>query len=257
MVVSPRAPGAQTHDFLPHHRELHITASGSRLAQFTVTDNAPGSPQSVALTGTGLGAPPPAPAITFTPGTLSFSVPSQGSTSPPLSVTVTNSGNAALNISAITLGGSHPADFSVPSSNCTAAPIPSGASCTITESFTPLAAGLRQAMLIFADNAAGSPQSITLIGTQVSAISGPTLKFIPTSVTFPVTTQGLASAPMLTVTVLTVVAQWPLLNSVRAGAVPPLPTALALEFGMLLFILFLRFYGTRRIEPDHWCSSFL
>jgi hypothetical protein len=51
-------------------------------------------------------------------------------------------------------------------------------------------------LLIFADNATGSPQSITLIGTQVSAISGPTLKFIPTSVTFPVTTQGLASAPI-------------------------------------------------------------
>src|ERR1700722_18339274 len=37
------------------------TGSGSRLGQFTVTDNAPGSPQSVPLTGTGLGAPPPAP----------------------------------------------------------------------------------------------------------------------------------------------------------------------------------------------------
>jgi len=144
----------------------------------------------------GLGAPPPAPAITFTPGTLNFSVLSQGSTSLPLSVTLTNSGNAPLTISAVSLGGSNPADFSAPSSNCTAAPIAPGASCIATESFTPLVVGFRQAALLFADNAAGSPQSISLIGTEVSPVSAPALKFIPTSATFPVTTQGLASAPI-------------------------------------------------------------
>jgi hypothetical protein len=169
-------------------------ASGSRLGQFTVTDNAPGSPQSVPLTGTGLGAPPPAPAITFTPGTWNFSVPSQGSTSLPLSVTLTNSGNAPLNISSISLGGSNPADFSAPSSNCTAAPVAPGASCIATESFTPLAAGFRQAALIFADNATGSPQSITLTGTEVSPVSGPALTFLPTTVNFPALSQGSASS---------------------------------------------------------------
>jgi hypothetical protein len=172
------------------------TASGSRLAQLSVTDNAPGTPQSVALTGVGLGAPPPAPAITFTPGTLNFSALSAGSTSLPLSVTLTNSGNAPLTISAISLGGSNPADFSAPSSNCTAAPIAPGASCIATESFTPLVVGFRQAALLFADNAAGSPQSISLIGTEVSPVSAPALKFIPTSVTFPATTQGLANTPI-------------------------------------------------------------
>jgi hypothetical protein len=35
------------------------TAANPAAGTFTVTDNAPGSPQSVALTGTGLGAPPP------------------------------------------------------------------------------------------------------------------------------------------------------------------------------------------------------
>jgi hypothetical protein len=176
------------------------TASGSRLAQFTVEDNAPGSPQSVPLTGAGLGAPPPAPAITFTPGILNFSVPSKGSTSLPLSVTLTNSGNAPLNISAISLGGSNPADFSAPSSNCTAAPIAPAASCIATESFTPLVAGFRQAALIFADNAAGSPQSITLNGTETSPTSGPALTFLPTTVNFPALSQG-STSPVQTVTV--------------------------------------------------------
>jgi hypothetical protein len=170
------------------------TASGSRLAQFTVTDNAPGSPQSVPLTGTGLGAPPPAPAITFTPGTLNFSVPSLGSTSLPLSVTLTNSGNAPLNISSISLSGSNPGDFSAPSSNCTAAPIAPATSCIATESFTPLAAGFRQAALAFADNATGSPQSITLTGTEAGNISGPALTFLPTTLNFPALSQGSTTA---------------------------------------------------------------
>ena len=177
------------------------TASGSHLAQFTVTDNAPGSPQSVALTGTGLGAPPPVPAITFTPGTLNFSALSPGSTSLPLSVTLTNSGNAALNISSISLGGSNPADFGAPSSNCTAAPIAPGASCIATETFTPLAVGFRQAALIFADNAAGSPQSITVIGTEVNTVSGPALTFLPATVNFPSLSQGsTGSVQSITVT---------------------------------------------------------
>jgi Abnormal spindle-like microcephaly-assoc'd, ASPM-SPD-2-Hydin len=192
-VLKPTTSCLITVNFTP-------TASGSRLAQFTVTDNAPGSPQSVALTGTGLGAPPPAPAITFTPGTLNFSALSAGSTSLPLSVTLTNSGNAALNISSIGLGGSNPADFSAPSSNCTAAPIAPGASCIATESFTPLAVGFRQAALVFADNAAGSPQSITLIGTEVSSSSGPALKFLPTTVNFPALSQGTSSVQTVTVT---------------------------------------------------------
>jgi hypothetical protein len=59
-----------------------------------------------------------------------------------------------------------------------------------------LVVGFRQAALLFADNAAGSPQSISLIGTEVSPVSAPALKFISTSVTLPTTTQGLASAPI-------------------------------------------------------------
>jgi hypothetical protein len=187
MVLKPTTSCLITVAFTP-------TASGSRLGQFTVTDNAPSSPQSVPLTGTGLGAPPPAPAITFTPGTLNFSALSPGSTSLPLSVTLTNSGNAPLNISSISLGGSNPSDYSAPSSNCTAAPIAPGASCIATESFTPLAAGSRQAALICADNATGSPQSITLTGTEVSPVSGPALTFLPTTVNFPALSQGSASA---------------------------------------------------------------
>jgi hypothetical protein len=192
-VLKPTTSSLVTVTFTP-------TASGSRLAQYTVTDNAPGSPQSVTLAGTRFGAPPPAPAIAFTPGTLNFSAPSQGSTILPLRVTLTNSGNAPLNISAISLGGSNPGDFSAPSSNCAAAPIAPGASCIATESFTPLAVGFRQATLVFTDNATGSPQSITLTGTEVGAVSGPALTFLPTTLNFPALSQG-STSTVQTITV--------------------------------------------------------
>ncbi|MEQ1352809.1 MAG: choice-of-anchor D domain-containing protein [Candidatus Acidiferrum sp.] len=172
-------------------------AAGSRAANLSITDNASGSPQSVPLSGTGTAPPPPAPAITFMPGTLNFPSLSQNATSSPLSVTVTNSGNAALTISSIILGGNNPADFSSPTGNCIGAAIAPNASCTVTETFTPVAAGARQATLSFADNAAGSPHFVTLNGIGIaSPTDGPVLKFVPTSVTFPIITQGLASTPI-------------------------------------------------------------
>lgn len=111
--------------------------SGPRQAQLTVADNAPGSPQSVTLTGTGNGAPPPAPAITFVPGTMNFPATNKTTSSAPSSVTVTNSGNAPLTISSVLLGGNNPGDFSAPSTNCIGASVAAGNSCTVTESSRP------------------------------------------------------------------------------------------------------------------------
>ena len=67
----------------------------------------------------------------------------------------------------------------------------------MNETFTPSAVGIRQAVLTFTDNASGNPQSVALVGTGInSPPNGPALKFLPTSVTFTATTQGLASAPI-------------------------------------------------------------
>jgi hypothetical protein len=169
-------------------------ASGTRQAQLAVVDNAPGSPQNVALSGVGLGPPPTAPAITFMPVTVNFPSLAQGATSSPQSVLVTNTGKAPLNISGIALAGNNAADFSNPSGNCVGTPIAPGNSCTVTEFFTPLAGGQRQATLAFTDNASGGPHFATLVGTGIGQpSSGPAVKMTPTSVNFPVTTQGLSS----------------------------------------------------------------
>lgn len=229
-------------------------AAGSRAANLLITDNATGSPQSVPLSGTGTAPPPPAPAITFTPGTLNFPSFSQNATSSPLSVTVTNSGNAALTISSIVLGGNNPADFSSPAGNCIGAPIAPNATCTVTETFTPLAAGARQATLSFTDNAAGSPHLATLTGSGIaSPTNGPILKFIPTSVTFPIITQGLASTPM-SVTISNTGTSPLHISNISAGASPRTPAPetitarVSLVASCLLFLVLYREAAGRQLS---------
>jgi hypothetical protein len=169
------------------------SATGSQQATLSISDNAPGSPQTVALSGTGVAPPPPAPAVTVSPNPVSFPTTVQGSTASPITVTVTNSGNATLHISSVLLGGNNPGDFNI-TNGCTG-PYAANAACTITMTFTPLAAGQRSAIITISDDAANSPQSIQVSGTATSAPStSPAVSFSSTSLSFAAITQGTASA---------------------------------------------------------------
>ena len=145
------------------------TATGPRAAALSFTDNAPGSPQTVALTGTGLAPPAPAGAVTLVPGSITFPVISEGSKSAPASVTVTNSGTAALHISSVAAGGNNVNDF-VNVNGC-AGTIATGASCSITVSFAPIAAGLRSETISIQDDAPDLLQIIRISGNASSAIT--------------------------------------------------------------------------------------
>jgi 6-phosphogluconolactonase (cycloisomerase 2 family) len=169
------------------------SATGSQQATLSITDNAPGSPQSVTLSGTAVAPPPPAPAVTVTPDPISFPTTAQGSTSSPISVAVTNSGNATLHISSVILGGNNPGDFSM--TNLCNGPYAANAACTITLTFTPVAAGQRSAILSITDDAPNSPQSIQVSGTATSAPSTtPAVSLSSTSLSFAAITQGTSSA---------------------------------------------------------------
>lgn len=120
----------------------------------------------------------PAPAVTFSPNSLSFPSQLVGTTSANLSVTLTNSGNAALNISSISATG----DFA--QSNACGSSVAAGASCSISVTFTPTAGGTRTGTLSVVDNASGSPHTTSLTGTAPGAppgvsLSPPTLSFSP------------------------------------------------------------------------------
>ncbi len=109
--------------------------------------------------------PPPAPSAAISPSSLTFSSKNQGSTSPAQSVMLTNSGNAALSITGISVGGTNPSDFQ--QTNSCGSGVVAGGNCSIGVTFTPTATGSRSATLSIGDNATGSPQFVSLAGTGV------------------------------------------------------------------------------------------
>jgi parallel beta-helix repeat protein len=137
------------------------TATGSRSASLTITDNAANSPQAVGLSGTGTNSP--APAVTLSTANLTFSNQAVGTTSTAQAVSLTNSGNATLSITGIAVTGTNASDFA--QSNTCGSSVAAGANCTISVTFTPTATGSRSASLSITDNAANSPQTVSLIGT--------------------------------------------------------------------------------------------
>lgn len=108
---------------------------------------------------------PGSPAVSLSPNTLTFPDESPGSASPSQVVTVTNSGAAALNIAGITVT----ANFQE-IDDC-GSQLAAGAHCSINVTFVPTTTGNLQGAITLADNASGSPHSITLTGQGVS--SGP------------------------------------------------------------------------------------
>jgi hypothetical protein len=131
-------------------------AGGNRNASVSVTDNAPGSPQAVALSGS----TPPAPAASLSPTSVSFPAQYVGTSGLPQSVTLTNTGTAALTIASV---ATSPADFG--SLSACGSTVAAGASCAVGVFFDPTASGTRTGTLTITDNAGGSPQTVTLSGT--------------------------------------------------------------------------------------------
>ncbi len=132
--------------------------SGTLTATLSVTDNASGSPQEVSLSGTAT-----APQAMLTSSSMNFPTTKEGTQSAAMSVTLTNSGNATLNIASIVLGGANASDFSE-TTTC-GATLAANADCTISATFTPAAASSYGATIAVTDNASGSPQTISLSGT--------------------------------------------------------------------------------------------
>ena len=134
--------------------------AGTRTASLTFTSNGTGSPQSVALSGTGQAL---TRMLDVSPSSLKFGTVNLGSTSSGKTVTVTSSGTGAATLSSISLTGADPGDFTITGNTCPAT-IASGASCLVTVAFAPGTAGTRTASLTFTSNGTGSPQSVALSG---------------------------------------------------------------------------------------------
>ena len=173
LYVTFTPPATQTASTYPYNATF--------IVPYISNEGGPSLQTQFTASGTGILAEPVA---TLSATTVSF--PSGnvgGAAESPLSVTLTNTGNAPL--TGITIGwapGSD-ADFTfVPATTCgsTLPYTPGSNSCTIWVAFTPATAGRRTASIGITDNATPATQSVTVKGTGIApevSLSTTTLAF--------------------------------------------------------------------------------
>jgi hypothetical protein len=119
------------------------------------TDDAQGSPQTVALSGS-------ATAVKLSAKGISFGNRRVGTKSPAVPIKMTNIGKGTITIHQVSIEGTNAGDFAQ-TNNCGIKLI-GGATCTIKVTFAPQAKGERSASLEIEDNDPGSPQKVALTG---------------------------------------------------------------------------------------------
>lgn len=120
-----------------------------------------------------------------------------GSTSPAVTVTVTNNGAQAAGALAVAISGTHPTDFAVQSDSCTGVALASAATCTVSVTFSPTAGGARSATL----SITGSPGGTVAVALAGTGIVPATLQASPTTLAFGSFPVSGGSSNPLTVTV--------------------------------------------------------
>jgi hypothetical protein len=158
---------------------------GAMTGILTLTDDAPNSPQTIALAGSGY-----VTNGTFIPSIITFANTPVGAISSPQPVTVTNTGSVAMTVSAVTVTGGF-------AQTNTCSSIPASGTCTISVTFVPTTSGAQTGTLTINDNAQGNPHAVSLSGTGLAGAA----QLSATSLTFTALTVGTTgSAQTITVT---------------------------------------------------------
>jgi hypothetical protein len=157
-------------------------ATGTSTVTITGTSGSLTATTTLTLTVTASG-----PVVTLSPTSLTFGNTVVGTTSAGKNVTLTNTGNATLNISSIATSG----DFAkVTSTKPCGSTLAAGAHCIIRVTFTPTQLGVRTGNITITDNAANSPQTVPLSGTGVLPVT-----LTPSSATYAAQAVGTTSLP--------------------------------------------------------------
>ena len=137
------------------------TKSNTQTGTLTVVDDAPNSPQTVALSGVGT-------VLSFSPTSLSFGSQTVKTSSAEQYITVKNVASASVMFTKISVTGSRVTSFIIQSdSTCPLAggTLAGGASCTVGVVFTPQLKGALNANVTAVDAGGGSPQNVPMSGT--------------------------------------------------------------------------------------------
>jgi hypothetical protein len=126
------------------------------------------------------------PAMTLSVPGLTFAAQAVGTESAAQTISVTNSGNAALTVSQIVNSG----DFTE-TDNCVGM-VAVGASCAVQVEFLPSATGARTGLVTIYGNVAGGQDTAALSGTGTAAAA---IVLNPVSVTYSGTNVGASSGP--------------------------------------------------------------
>jgi hypothetical protein len=135
---------------------LKPSALGPRSASVEIASNAPGGTAALSVGGVGIASP--APELTLSQPSIGFGTVTMGTASLPRSVTLANTGSAALQITSIQ---SSSTEFKA-SHDCAASLAP-GAGCKLTVTYSPTSANAAESVTI-TSNAFSSPNSVVLTG---------------------------------------------------------------------------------------------
>jgi hypothetical protein len=139
------------------------TVVGQATNEVTITDNAPGSPHKITVTGNGVLA---AGSLVLSASSLTFPAQPVQTTSPAQSVNLINNGNIAVTITSIAASG----DFAQTNTCGTFVPTGTavlnvGQTCTIYVTFTPTGSMTFTGSVTITSNAANPSSSVSLSGT--------------------------------------------------------------------------------------------
>ena len=173
-TLAPNATATLSVAFLP-------TATGAVTGSLSIASSDPSSPTVVNMGGTGIQS-----TAVLSVNSLSFGNQRVGTTSAPRAVTLSNTGNATLNIASLSVSPQYSVTGLVPPATLAA-----GASLTFNVQFSPTAMGAAPGTVSIVSDAATSPSTVALTGTGTA----PVISLSPTSINFGNQRAGTASAP--------------------------------------------------------------
>jgi hypothetical protein len=105
------------------------------------------------------------PSISLSPASLNFGSQANGTTGAAQTVTATNTGTANLFFNNVAESGSFGLDYTIVNDGCIGLTLTPGQSCQTAVTFSPNNTGTMPEGLVFTDNAANSPQTVSMTGT--------------------------------------------------------------------------------------------
>jgi trimeric autotransporter adhesin len=157
--------------------QFRPTVTGAQTAALQVTSNAPGSPHSVSISGTGVAQPTPSPSLSQS-AVVGFADTTLGLTDPNVATaSAGNTGAAAYTLNQVSLSGANPGDFVLGGTCIAGKVVPSAGNCSLTVQFQPTAIGFRTARVgLVTDSGTtlgfdveGNGKAVATIGAQLTA----------------------------------------------------------------------------------------